>query len=82
MKNELPSLITPDAKTGLALASELASQLRTQFEKAGSQADHPGGTNYLVRPSVSSEVIGSVLFYAIAAANQGWSEASVQKSQA
>lgn len=80
MKNHLPSLITPDAKTGLALASELASQLKTQFDKAGSREEHPGGTNYLSRPSVSNEVIGSVLFYAIAAANQGWGEAAAQKS--
>jgi len=36
---------------------------------------HPGGTNFLLAAPVPIEVISSVLFYAISAANDGWSAA-------
>ncbi len=32
----------------------------------------PGGTNYLLPPNLPVEMISSILFYAIAAANNGW----------
>ena len=72
MKTELPSLITPDAKSGLTLAGRLSEQLHEQFDQANAQVEHPGGTNYLLAAPVPIEVISSVLFYAIAAANHGW----------
>jgi hypothetical protein len=72
MKNQLPSLITPDAQTGLALAGKLAEELHTQLEQAYSKVERPGGMNYLLPASVPREIIGSILFYAIAAANDGW----------
>jgi hypothetical protein len=72
MKTELPSLITPDANSGLTLAGRLSEQLQEQFAQANARVEHPGGTNYLVSAPVPKEVISSVLFYAIAAANHGW----------
>ena len=76
MKNQLPSLITPDAQTGLALAGKLAEELHTQLEQAYSKVERPGGTNYLLPAPVPQEIIGSILFYAIAAANGGWANAT------
>ena len=72
MKTELPSLVTSDAVAGMSLASQLAEQLRARHEQARISAPRPGGTNYLLPPKVPVEVIGSILFYAIAAANNGW----------
>jgi hypothetical protein len=72
MNTELPSLITTDAKSGLELAGRLSEQLHGQFAQANDQVAHPGGTNYLLSAPVPIEVISSVLFYAIAAANHGW----------
>jgi hypothetical protein len=72
MKNELPSLITPDAQAGLALAGQLAVCLHGQIEQATAQVERPGGMNYLLPAPVPKEIIASILFYAIAAANQGW----------
>ncbi len=72
MKTELPSLITPDATSGLALAGRLADQLHDQFAQVNERVEHPGGTNYLLAAPVPIEVISSVLFYAITAANHGW----------
>lgn len=72
MKTELPSLITPDASAGLALAGRLAEKLHQQFAQANDRVEHPGGTNYLLEAPVPIEVISSVLFYAISAANHGW----------
>ena len=79
MKNQLPSLITPDAQAGLALASTLAGELRAQFDLVNSQVEHPGGMNYLLPAPVPPEIIGGILFYAIAAANHGWNSAEDQK---
>ena len=72
MPNQFPSLITPDAQTGLALATRLANELHAQLETAGGKVERPGGTNYLASPPMPKELMGSVLFYAIAAANHGW----------
>jgi len=75
MKTELPSLITPDATSGLALSERLAEQLHEQYAQANDRVVHPGGTNFLLAAPVPIEVISSVLFYAISAANDGWSAA-------
>jgi len=75
MKTELPSLITLDAKSGLALAERLSEELHEQFARANDRVPHPGGTNYLLPAPVPIEVISSVLFYAISAANHGWQSA-------
>lgn len=72
MKNELPSLITPNTQAGLTLAGRLADSLHSQIEQANTHMEHPGGTNYLLPAAVPKEIIASILFYAIAAANQGW----------
>lgn len=72
MKNELPSLNTPDPQAGLALAGQLAVKLQTQIEQASARGEHPGGTNYLLPAAVPKEIVASILFYAIAAANRGW----------
>ena len=72
MNNPFPNLITSDANTGLALARNLADQLLSQINRAGSNVERPGGMNYLSPAPVSKELTASILFYAIAAANQGW----------
>jgi hypothetical protein len=72
MKNELSSLNTPDTQAGLALAGRLAEKLQTQIELTQTQMEHPGGMNYLVPATVPKEMIAAILFYAIAAANGGW----------
>ena len=72
MKNQFPSLLAADVQAGLALADELAAQLQTQMEKADTQIERPGGTNYLLPARVPKEVIAAILFYTIAAANHGW----------
>jgi len=72
MQNKFPSLITPNAQSGLALASQLADALHAQIEKAGAQVERPGGMNYLLPAPIPKEITTSVLFYAIAAANHGW----------
>ena len=77
VNTELPSLITTDAQSGLALAGRLSEQLHEQFAQANEHVDHPGGTNYLLSAPVPIEVISSVLFYAIAAANHGWQAKAV-----
>jgi hypothetical protein len=72
MKDQLPSLITPDAQAGLVLAGQLAGELQRQLAKAGFQTERPGGMNYLLPAAIPKEVIASILFYAIAGANGGW----------
>lgn len=67
-----PSLITPDAQAGLALAGQLADQLHAQLESAGDRVERPGGMNYRRPASVPKEMTASILYYAIAAANHGW----------
>jgi hypothetical protein len=72
MKTELPSLITPDTQIGLKLADQLAERLHAQIEQTNFKEKWLGGMNYLPSEPVPKEIIASVLFYAIAAANQGW----------
>lgn len=72
MKNALPPLITRDAQAGLTLAGQLADSLHAQIEKANAQVERPGGMNYLLPAPIPKEIIASMLFYAIAAANNGW----------
>ena len=72
MNHELPSLTTTNAADGLKLAAKIAGELQAQFELARSKVERPGGMNYLLPAPVPQEVIGGILFYAIAAANQGW----------
>jgi hypothetical protein len=77
MKNQIPSLITKDARSGLVLASQLAEELQWQLQQAGSKVERPGGMNYLQPATVPKEVISSILFYAIASANGGWSSGAL-----
>ena len=72
MQNELPSLLTADAQTGLALAGRLADQVHAQVDEASAKIEQPGGMNYLMRPALPKAATVSILFYAIAAANHGW----------
>jgi hypothetical protein len=74
MKNNFPSLVTPDAQAGLTLAANLAEELGKQLEASIKAGERPGGMNYLLPPRVPKEVTAGILFYAIAAANRGWSE--------
>jgi hypothetical protein len=72
MKVEASSLITPDAQAGLTLAGHLADCLHTQIEQGYAKVERPGGMNYLLPAPVPKEIIAGILFYAIAAANGGW----------
>ncbi len=72
MNNTFPSLITPDTQAGLALAGQLADRLHAQIEQASAHVERPGGMNYLLPAPVPKEIIASILFYVIAAANHGW----------
>ena len=81
MRNQLPSLSTPDREAGLALASQLADRLHAQVEQSGIKEKWLGGMNYLPSKSIPKEVIGGILFYAIAAANQGWTSKTYLPSE-
>jgi hypothetical protein len=72
MQTELPSLISSDPQTGLARAGKLADQLYAQIDEANKRIERPGGTTYLMPPSMPKEATTSLLFYTIAAANRGW----------
>jgi hypothetical protein len=72
MQNELPSLITTDAQTGLALAGRLADQLHAQVDDANAKIKQPGGMNFLKPPAFPKEATVSLLFDTIAAASRGW----------
>jgi hypothetical protein len=76
MKTQLPSLITTDPAAGMALACQFAEQLHMHHEQARNSAEGPGGTNYLLPPPASVKVVSSILFHAIAAANNGWAGAA------
>jgi hypothetical protein len=76
MKTELPSLITPDVQIGLTLAGQLADRLHAQIDQTSLKVKWLGGMNYLPASSIPKEIIASILFYAIAAANQGWTNKS------
>lgn len=60
----------------MALACRLAEQLGTHIEKAGNSVKRPGGMNFLLPKRMSLEAISGILFYAIAAANNGWAYAA------
>jgi hypothetical protein len=72
MNSRFHSLITADARAGLALAGELADELHGQLARSPLQAERPGGMNYLSPAPIPREVTAGILFYAIAAANHGW----------
>jgi len=72
MKENYPSLITTNPQAGLALAGQLADRLSAQIEQGNARVERPGGMHYLILPRVPKEVIAGILFYAIAAANDGW----------
>jgi hypothetical protein len=72
MNNRVPTLITSDPQTGLALAGQLADGLHSQIDQGRSNVERPGGMNYLSPAPVPKELTASILFYAIAVANQGW----------
>jgi hypothetical protein len=72
MKPAFPSLLTPDANAGLALADTIADRLLAQMAQAQDRGERPGGMNYRIAPTVPREAIASAVFYTIAAANQGW----------
>jgi hypothetical protein len=72
MNETFTSLITPDAKTGIALAGTLADQLQVQVEQAYSKVERPGGTNYRLPAHVPKEITTCILFYSISTANGGW----------
>ena len=72
MKNEPPSLTTLDAQAGLTLAGQLADGLHAQIEQTNAKVEWLGDISYLPPSSVPKEIIASILFYAIAATNQGW----------
>jgi hypothetical protein len=72
MENEFPSLITPTAQAGLVPAIQLADRIHAQIGETDVKATWLGGMNYLPSRSVPKEIIASILFYAVAAANQGW----------
>jgi hypothetical protein len=72
MKTQLPLLITPDTQTGLTLAGQLAERLHAQIDRIDTKEEWLGGMNYLPSKPVPKEIIAGILFFAIAAANQGW----------
>lgn len=72
MNIDFPSLITADATTGLAPAWRIADRVLGQLEEANTKVERPGGTTFLLPPAMPQEVITSVVFYTIAAANHGW----------
>jgi hypothetical protein len=61
----------------LELAGDLAEELDDQMDRARSKVERPGGMNFLLPPHVPLEIIAGILFYAIAAANNGWSNNAV-----
>ncbi len=75
MPNKFPSLTTPNAHAGLVLAGQMADQLHAQIDEARNKVQGPGGMSYGVPAPVPKEITTSILFYAVAAANHGWSKA-------
>jgi hypothetical protein len=71
-KPELPSLITTNAADGLALAGQIAAQILDELVTATETVELPGGTHLLLPPALPRELVTSVVFYTIAAANRGW----------
>jgi hypothetical protein len=50
----------------------LANGLHAQIEQTNAKVEWLGGMNYLLPAAAPKEIIASILFYAISAANQGW----------
>jgi hypothetical protein len=71
-KLELPSLITTNAADGLSLAGQIAAQILDQLDETTEMMEMPGGTHLLLPPAMPPELVTSVVFYTIAAANRGW----------
>jgi hypothetical protein len=71
-KLELPSLITTNAADGLALAGQIAAQILDELVEATETVELPGGTHLLLPPAMPRELVTSIVFYTIAAANRGW----------
>jgi hypothetical protein len=76
VKTQFPSLITSNAEAGMVLACQLAEELQAHHEHARNAVTRPGGMNYLLPPNIPVEFVSSILFYAIAAANSGWTNPS------
>jgi hypothetical protein len=72
LNSEFSSLITASAAAGLALASQIADEIAVQLAKANDKVERPGGTTFLLAPSVPREVVTCVVFHTIAVANRGW----------
>jgi len=72
MTKQTTTLITPNVQAGLELASRLADEIHAVQELARARIARPGGMNYLLPATTPKEVIASILFFAIAAANHGW----------
>jgi hypothetical protein len=72
MNSELPSLVTPDAATGLVLAGRIADRILTNVAEASDKVGRPGGTTYLTPRAVPREVVIGIVFHTIAASNRGW----------
>jgi hypothetical protein len=47
---------------------------KRRSKQANAQVEQPGGTNYRLPATIPNEIIAGILFYAIAAANQGWTK--------
>jgi hypothetical protein len=75
-KPEFPSLITTNAADGLDLAARIAAQILDQVEESIETVKMPGGTHLLLPPAMPREMVTSVVFYTIAAANCGWPAAN------
>lgn len=72
MNQRYPSLLTADTESGLRLASQLAERLQAEIARSQAALERPGGMNYLPSASLPRDAVAGILFYAIAAANQGW----------
>jgi hypothetical protein len=46
--------------------------LQSPHEQARNSALLLGGMNYLLPPNIPAEIVSSILFYSIAATNNGW----------
>ncbi|HUA64717.1 MAG TPA: hypothetical protein VME24_02645 [Alphaproteobacteria bacterium] len=47
-------------------------RLQAHHEQPRNTVPRPGGMNYSLPPSIPVEYVSGILFYAIAAANSGW----------
>ena len=68
------SLKTADLADGVALSATLAKEITRNISIGLPSIPKPGGTNYASPASIPQELIASILFVAISAANDGWSK--------